>query len=248
MYWMYVQYMAAAEMISPKLSPEILRSIAPATALAGAEARVLPTGMAEVDAVLPDGGLPRGSVIELAAARSLAQSTSLALALCASAQREAVVRGGLPAWCAWLDPSCSLYAPGVAAHGVTLDRLLVVRPPLDALARIAARIVSSRVFSVVVVDTAGVPGAMVDTPLSRWANVVRRFAVGAQGSDTCVVLLTDQQRSRQASLPAAMRLELAQSSTGVLSLRVAKDRRGRIGMLKDLAYTRPDGRAARKAG
>ncbi len=241
--WSYVQYMAAES-----LSPQLLRSVSLATTLAGADARVLPTGMHDIDSALPDGGLPRGAVVELAAAQGLAQSTSLALSLCASAQHEALLRGGDPAWCAWLDPSRSLYAPGVAAHGVSLDRLLVVQPPLDALARIAARIVSSRVFSVVVVDTAGIPGAVVSTPLSRWTNVVRRLAVGAQGSDTCVVLLTDQRRSRQAALPAAMRIELAQPSAHVLSLRVAKDRRGRIGSPMDLAYARPDGLGVRKAG
>lgn len=220
------------------LSAEILRNLAPAANLAGADARALALGIETVDEVLPDGGMPRGAVVELASAQSLGQSTTLSLALCAAAQREASLRGGEPAWCAWLDPSGSLYAPGVAAHGVTLDRLLVVRPPPDALARIAVRVVSSRVFAVVVIDTTGVPGASLSIPLIRWPNVVRRLALAAQGSDSCVVLLTDRDRSRAASLPVAMRLELSHPQPETLSLRVAKERRGRIGALKNLAYAR----------
>jgi recombination protein RecA len=230
-----------------KLSAEILRSLAPATALAGAEARSLPVGIEAVDEALPDGGLPRGAVVELAGSHNLGQSTALALSLCASAQRQALLRGGQPAWCAWLDPGGSLYAPGVAALGVALDRLLVVRPNPDQLARVAARIVSSRVFSVVVIDTAGVPGASVSVPLVRWPNVVRRLALAAQGSDGCVLLLTELERSRAASLPVAMRLELARPSPERLSLRVAKERRGRIGALKELVYSRPVPDLRRKA-
>ena len=230
-----------------KLSAEILRSLAPATALAGADARCLSLGIEAVDNALPDGGLPRGAVVELAAAHSLGQSTSLALSLCASAQRQAVLRGGQPAWCAWLDVGNTLYAPGVAAHGVVLDRLLVVRPEAQELARISARVVSSRVFAVVVIDTAGVPGASVTVPLGRWPNVVRRIALAAQGSDTCVLLLSELERSRAAALPVAMRLELARPSPDRLSLRVAKERRGRIGALKELAYTRGAGASGNRA-
>jgi recombination protein RecA len=220
------------------LPAEILRNVASAESLAGADARALALGVDAVDAALPDGGMPRGAVVELAAAQSLGQGTSLGLSLCSAAQREAMLRGGQPAWCAWLDPSCTLYAPGVAAHGVVLDRLLVVRPELEALSRVAVRIVSSRVFSVVVIDTAGIPGASAAAPLMRWSNVVRRLALAAQGSDTCVVLLTDRDRSRAAALPVAMRIELAQPAPDKLSLRVAKERRGRISAPRELAYTR----------
>jgi hypothetical protein len=230
------------------LAPELMRRLAPAVELSGGQVRTVPIGVAQLDEMLPDQGLARGAVVEISARRGLAQSSSIALRVCSSAQAEATVRAGQPAWCVWLDPCGTLYAPGVAAHGICLDRFLVIRPPLSALARMAVRVTASRVFSVVVIDTAGVIGAEVDTPLVRWANVVRRLAIAAQGSDSCVVLLTDAQRSREALLPVAMRLEIAQSSAGVLAVRVAKERRGRIGMIKELVYARPQASVIQRAG
>jgi len=218
------------------------------SALAGLEREDRVVSVPSFEQVLPDGGLPRGAVVEFACPRSLGQATSLALRACASAQREALLRGGEPAWCAWLDPQETLYAPGVAAHGVVLDRLLVVHPPHDALARIAVRMVASRVFSVLIIDTLGVPCGVSskgvsskqgEISLRRWHNVVRRFAIAARDGDTSVVLLTEQESARTVGLPVAMRVELEQPEDGRLRMKVAKERRGRIGMPSELAYTRP---------
>jgi hypothetical protein len=200
------------------------------------EERVLP--LPAFAAALPDGGLPRGAVVELTSHGS-GLASSLALHACASAQREALLRGGDPAWCAWLDPSRTLYAPGVASHGVVLERLLVVYPPAHSLARAAVRMTLSHVFSVLIVDTQGVPGGSVLLPLLRWPNVVRRLAMAAREGDTCVVLLTDRQRAAPIGLPVALRLELEQPQQGMLRSRVVKERRGRIGMPVELAWTRP---------
>ncbi|MCU0691064.1 MAG: recombinase A [Polyangiaceae bacterium] len=217
---------------------ELLRARSLAAQLVRRPSSVVPAGVPELDAILPDSGFPRGAVVELTAPGALSQATSVALHACASAQQQAQVRGGEPAWCAWLDPSCSLYAPGVVAHGVTLDRLLLVRPPSAALSRVAVRLVASRVFSVVVIDAVGVPGCEMPTPLHRWPNVVRRLAIAAQGGDTSILLLTEQSASRAVGLPVAMRLELAQHNAQQLSVRVAKERRGRIGPPRDVAYVR----------
>src|SRR6185295_10352748 len=67
----------------------------------GAGHGVLPLGSAELNAILPDGGLPRGSVVELSVTGGLAVATSLALAACRSAQEEAVAHGGAVSWCAF---------------------------------------------------------------------------------------------------------------------------------------------------
>src|SRR5262245_55108729 len=92
---------------------------------------------------LPDGGLPRGAVVEIAAHGSLGQGTALALALCAEVQGAG--RGDAP-FCAWIDPEHTLYAPAVDASGALLDRLLVVRPERRDLAKTAVRLVASRLF------------------------------------------------------------------------------------------------------
>lgn len=193
-----------------------------------------------VDAVLPDGGLPRGAIVELSSVHGLGHATGLSLAACAAAQAEARLRSGDPktvgAWCAFIDPWSTLHAPAVARSGVDLKRLLVVRPPLDALhstlARLAVRIAQSRAFSLVAIDLAGVPGAGhagggSSVPLDRWVNVVRRLALAVEKSDTTIVLTTDAAVQRTLPLPVALRLEIASAGDEWL-VRVAKERHGRV--------------------
>jgi recombination protein RecA len=122
----------------------------------------------------------------------------------------------------------SLFAPAVARAGVDLARLLVVRPPPDALARVAVKVAESRAFSVVVIDTAGVPGSSQSERLDRWPNVVRRLALAVERSDSTVLLLTDSLVARSMQLPVAMRLEVDRTAEDDVSVRVAKERRGRI--------------------
>lgn len=191
---------------------------------------------AGLDALLPDQGLPRGLVVEVSAPRGLARATSFALAACASAQSEARRRGTedtTGAYCAWIEPCATLFAPAVVRAGVDPARLLVVRPTPEALPRTAVRVAQSGAFAVIVVDTALVPGAFSPTSftplrLDRFALVVRRLALAIEGTDTALVLLTEQRASRAASLPVAIRLELERPNPETLLVRVAKDRRGRV--------------------
>lgn len=194
-------------------------------------AKALPLRLGAIDQVLPEAGLPRGAVIEVAAPRGLARGTTIALAAIASAQAEAKLRGGIStagAWCAWVDPGMSLFAPAVARAGVDLGRLLVVRPPAEAIAKVAVRIAESHAFSVLVIDTAGVPGCGQSERLDRWPNVVRRLALAVERSDSAVLLLTDRLAARSAPLPVAMRLEVDRTAEDDVSVRVAKERRGRV--------------------
>ncbi len=206
---------------------------------------------ASLDAALPDGGLPRGAVIELTASRGLGRATAVALRACASAQAEARLRSGDPsthgAWCAFIDPWSTLHAPGVVQSGVDPTRLLVVRSPEASLARVAVRVAESRAFALIVIDTAGVPGALLQgggrVRLDRWGTVVRRLALAVERTDTAVLLVTDALAPRAMPLPVAMRLELEHRIDGGerlaglqggllqggLTLRVAKDRHGRVG-------------------
>jgi hypothetical protein len=194
-------------------------------------AKALPLGLGALDETLPEAGLPRGAVVEVAVPRGLARGTTIALAACASAQAEARLRGGSAtsgAWCAWLDPGMTLFAPAVARAGVDLGRLLVVRPPAETVARVAVRIAESHAFSVLVIDTAGVPGCGHSERLDRWPNVVRRLALAVEKSDSTVLLLTDGLATRSMPLPVAMRLEVERIAEDRMSVRVAKERRGRV--------------------
>jgi recombination protein RecA len=203
-----------------------------------------------LDEVLPDGGLPRG-VVELATPRALGGSTSFSLAAVRAGQARAA-----EAWCAWVDPEASLYAPGVVAAGVDLTRLLIVCPPRAELGRSAVKVVGSGAFEVVVidVDAIGLDPAKPASPASpaspaRPSRVhkndrrayapevlVRKLALGAEQSGTTVLLLTDSTRPRAAQWPVALRLELERPSRAELSVRVAKDRCGRVGVAKRLPF------------
>jgi recombination protein RecA len=221
--------MSLASLATPLL-PRKLLSAAEA-APADAQPRALPIGWGKLDEALLDAGLPRGAVVELAAPYGLARASSIALSACASAQAEAIEQGGADtqgAWCAWIDPSLTLFAPAVARAGVDLERLLVVQPPAEDVARVAVKIASSGAFAVVVVDIAGVPGKRSGQRLDRWANSVRRLALAVEGSETVVILLTDAHAPRAMPLPVALRIEVDRAVEDVLMLRIAKDRRGRI--------------------
>jgi hypothetical protein len=187
-------------------------------------AKPLTLGIAALDAALPDAGLPRGSVIEVAGPSGLGGITRLALAACVAAQTE---QEG--SWCAWVDPSATLYAPGARVAGVDLDRLLVVRPDPEEMARIAVRLVTSGVFGVVVLDRAGIPGAMPSRTRIRWPTATRRLALAAGESDTTVLLVSTVEQARAEPLPVALRLELGRPSPERMSLQITKDRRGRLG-------------------
>ena len=213
---------------------------------ADAGARVRPLDWPELDALLPDGGFPRG-VVELASPRALGGSTSVTLAAVRAAHAK-----DARAWCAWIDPEGTLYAPGVAKAGVDLARLLVVRPPRAELGRIAVKVAASRAFEIVAIDMHAVPHALVTSRGARgdacaarraskkraWPSevLVRKLALAAEEAGATIVLLTDACEPRAVPWPVAMRLELARPSVEELSVRVAKDRRGRVGLAKTVPF------------
>lgn len=204
---------------------------------------------AAVDDALPDGGLPRGAVVELSAPRGLGGVTSLALTACAAAQREARFRAGnertLGAMCGFVDPWATLHAPALLQHAVDVTRLIVVRPPLGSLARVCVRMAESKAFSVLSIDLKGVPGARTaegeaEVALDRWSTVVRRLAIAIEHTDTTVLLLTDRLQRRAMPLPVALRLEVdrawapspveAEHDAPRWRVFVAKDRLGRVSL------------------
>jgi recombination protein RecA len=205
--------------------------------------RPLPVDWPELSSALPDGGLPRG-VVELAAARSLGGATSLALAAVRAGQQKSE-----QAWCAWIDPEDTLHAPGVVAAGVDLSRLLVVRPPRALLGKVAVKLVTSGAFEVVAVDVDAVPGARAPASKARggkgWAPelLVRKLALAAEPTGATVLLLTDASLPRAAQWPVALRLELSRPDAHSVAVRVAKDRRGRVGPTKTVPFL-PLSRAA----
>ncbi|HEX6275216.1 MAG TPA: recombinase A [Polyangiaceae bacterium] len=218
-----------------QFSPALAKAGVRVGAAIGPESQALPLGIEALDALLPDQGLLRGGVVELAVSGPSALATSLALYAVRAAQlAEKDAPSG--AWCAFVDPSSTLYAPGVAALGVELERLLVVRPPLEALGRTAVKLAESNAFSLVVVDTLGTLGRSVDVSLATWGRIVRRLAMAVDGTRRSVLLVTDAKEPRALPLPVAQRIELSQPRSGKLGVRVAKDRRGRITPEREIAW------------
>jgi len=221
------------------LSPRLVQAGALEGEARGPAGQALPFGVEELDRLLPDGGLLRGGVVELAISGSgLGTTLALGAVRAFQEQRAASFGGSRKPWCAFVDPSSTLYAPGVAASGIALERLLVVRPEGEAIGRVALKLVESAVFELVVVDLLGTLGRPLEPSLARFGRVVRRLSMAVDGTDKSVLLLTDALTPRALPLPVAQRIELTRPAAGRLLVRVAKDRRGRVSMQRPMAWTR----------
>jgi recombination protein RecA len=135
-------------------------------------------------------------VVELSLEGGIALGTSLSLRACLRIQENARSVFGVVPWCAFIDPTGSLYAPGVHASGVDLQRLLVVRPDEDSIIRVTLRLVESKVFPLVIVDLKGLPGERFEPSLNAWVRVVRRLSQALEGTSHSVLLLTDKNAKR----------------------------------------------------
>jgi hypothetical protein len=177
----------------------------------------------ELEAALPDGGLPRG-VVELSAPYALGGASTIAACAVRSAQARDV-----RAWCAWIDPEASLYAPGLHARGIDLARLFVIRPARKDLQPIALKCVISSAFDVVVVDLD--PIGKAGTRKRNDALFVRKLALGAEKAGTTVLLLVDASAKKSEPWPTTLRLELERTPKSVW-VRIGKDRHGRASTSK----------------
>lgn len=164
---------------------DLWRGAAPA---AGAPA--LATGFAFLDRELPGGGWPTGALTEvLAGAEGIGE---LQLVLPALARLTAAGKR-----VAWLAPPHLPYAPALAAAGVALERLTVVRAPgrRDTLWA-AEQALRSRAFH-----------ALLAWPQRPGYPELRRLAVAAEGGPAFAVLFRPLVAAEAAS-PARLRLAL----------------------------------------
>lgn len=95
------------------------------------------TGLPAIDDLMPSGGLARGAVHELLTepGHGLPLTFAVILAKASVATQESPAalprdsspaRNGAVIWC---DPEGTLYPPAVAARGIPLQRLYILRPP-----------------------------------------------------------------------------------------------------------------------
>lgn len=133
----------------------------------------LETGLPGLDKML-DGGLPQAAITELIGPGSSGR-TALSLSILAAA----TCRGEVVAW---VDPSDTLDPLGVKSAGISLGRLLWVRPAgRDALKlslQAADLILDAGGFAALVLDFAGTRGrAMMNRP-AWWIRLSRRLEMG----------------------------------------------------------------------
>jgi hypothetical protein len=82
----------------------------------------LATGFAALDECLPGNGWPRSGLIEILIPRLGSGELYLLMPVLAALTRRENAR-----WCTWVAPPYQPFAPALAAHGVALERVLVVR-------------------------------------------------------------------------------------------------------------------------
>ena len=163
------------------------------------------TGYAALDRELPGAGWPTGALTEILGSQEGIGELQLALPALArlSAAGERVV---------WLAPPHLPYAPALAAAGVDLARLAVVRAPARRDALWAAEQVLR----------AGPCRALLAWFRHARYEELRRLAVAAEASRACVLLFRPLEASSEPS-PACLRLAL-EAHGGELSVRIVKRR------------------------
>jgi hypothetical protein len=165
----------------------------------------VPSGFRALDSELPGGGWPAGALTEILGSQEGIGELGLvlpALAALTWAGKRVV----------WLAPPHLPYAPALAAAGVNLAQLAVVRAPgrRDALwaAEQALR--------------AGCCHALLGWLPRAGYHELRRLAVAAEGSAACVVLFRPRDAAAESS-PACLRLAI-EADGDALSVHILKRR------------------------
>jgi len=174
--------------------------------LASAAVPAVSSGFAMLDAELPGGGWPRGTLIEILADGVGLGECSLLMPALGTIREEG-------RWSLLVTPPHGLHGPAWASWGIDLERLVVVSPtrPRDALWAVEHAL-SSGALGTVLCWT-----AHIDT------RQVRRLQVAAAGSNTLAFLFRPV-RARTESSAAALRLSLSAGSRGTLGVDLLKRR------------------------
>ena len=166
------------------------------------------SGFSGLDAVLPGGGWPAVGVTEILRPRN--GSGELAVLAHALAT---LTRAGRRI--AWVAPPLLPYAPGLAAAGLDLARLVLVQPPRTG----------DVLWVVEQVLRSGSCGAVLAWPLAPEERGLRRLQLAAEQGECWGVLFGAPDWLRHPS-PAVLRVGVAPAGAGGLQVRVHKCRGG----------------------
>lgn len=181
----------------------------PAVWRGGEYARVAPavsTGYAELDAQLPGGGWPSGAITEIYAERTGVGEVQLTMRAAAR-----LTQAGR--WLTLVAPLHVPYAPSLAAHGVRLERLLLVE----------TRNVDDNVWACEQALRASCCGAVLLWQDHIHERSLRRLQLAAESASTSLFLFRSA-RVAPAS-PAALRLHVSRAE-GRTVVRILKRRGG----------------------
>ena len=175
----------------------------------------VPTGFAALDGELTWGGWPPGSLSELLAE---APGSGLGLVLPALARL-----GCEYGWLLLVDPPWHPFAPALAARGLALERLVVVRAGQQR-AWAAEQGLRSRACAAVLLWG------------GRWDGAaLRRLQLAAEAGGTLAFLFRDPAAGRHPS-PAFLRLQVDPAGAGY-RVRILKQRGGPAGAVLNLSPT-----------
>jgi hypothetical protein len=176
----------------------------------------VPSGYAELDAELPGGGWPTAALTEI-----LPQHEGIGeLRIFGHALAKLAAEGR---WLAWIAPPYLPYAPALAAAGIDLSHLLMIRTrsPRETLWAFEQALRSQTC------------GAVLAWPDKISYAELRRLQLAAEGSATLAVLFRPLRCITEAT-PAALRLRL-DTQAGGLAARILKRRGGVLGRTIALA-------------
>ncbi len=170
--------------------------------------RGLSTGYAALDRCLPGGGWPRQGLIEILADRCGIGELSLLMPALAALGHDEHEQG----WLAWISPPHQPYAPALAARGIDLRRLLIVRAqPAEWAMEQALR--------------SGACSAVIGWAAFRDRQGLRRLQLASEQSRSMAVLFRTLAAGNEPS-PAVLRIAL-EAGPGGLEARILKSRGGR---------------------
>ena len=149
-----------------------------------AVATLVPLGLPDIDACLPQGGLARGAVHELRGSAASGFAAMLAGRVT-----------GAVLWCIDAGTRANLYGPGLAAFGLNPQRLIVVRCPnrTDMLWAMEEGLSSPELGAVI-----GEPDGTVDLAASR------RLQLAAEAGGVLGMVLARGPGQRQHFAPSAL--------------------------------------------
>jgi len=183
-------------------------------------ARAVPSGHAALDRELPGGGWPAGALTELLCARHGVGELQLVMPALAVLTR---AEGRI----AWLAPPHLPYAPALAAAGLRLELLTVVRAPGRRDALWAAE---------QVLRAGACRGLLLWLPRTGYGEL-KRLAVAAEAGSAVALLFRPPQAAQDAS-PAPLRLAL-EPDGAQLAVRILKRRGAQLAAPLRLTIPRP---------